>query len=229
MGIDQQALLNVKTNRVLLHPMWWGSLTLLVLNDHVFKGAGLLPTWLTGKLSDVAGLIVAPVLLCVLVGARRPLSRLICFFAVASVFAGQNLSEQVATVLVDVVSVVGIRWTIVTDPSDLLALVSLPLAWWLVNEGGVRLGPARPMVRRAFLFVGAWACVATSVPGEDVSSEDDSNVRHVFVCGNGHVEADEECDDGNHVNGDGCSNLCMEEQPNFTGGAGGYGGSGGGA
>jgi hypothetical protein len=43
-GIDQQALLDVKTKRVLLHPMWWGALTLLVLNDHVFKGAGLLPT-----------------------------------------------------------------------------------------------------------------------------------------------------------------------------------------
>jgi hypothetical protein len=122
---------------------------------------------LTGKLSDVAGLIVAPVLLCVLVGARRPVSRLICFFAVASVFAGQNLSEQVATVLVDVVSVFGIRWTIVTEPSDLLALVSQPLAWWLVNEGGVRLGPGRPMVARALLFVGVWACVATSEDGGD--------------------------------------------------------------
>lgn len=32
------------------------------------------------------------------------------------------------------------------------------------------------------------------------------------VCGNGHVEAGEQCDDGNHRNGDGCSEDCRWEQ-----------------
>jgi hypothetical protein len=50
----------------LAHPAWWLALALLALNDHVLKGAGLLPAWLTGKLSDVAGLVVAPVLLAAL-------------------------------------------------------------------------------------------------------------------------------------------------------------------
>lgn len=31
------------------------------------------------------------------------------------------------------------------------------------------------------------------------------------VCGNGLLEGDERCDDGNHVRGDGCSPMCREE------------------
>ncbi len=42
----------------LLHPVVVASLGVLILNDHVFKA--LWPGVLTGKLSDVAGLIVAP-------------------------------------------------------------------------------------------------------------------------------------------------------------------------
>ncbi|GIV28719.1 MAG: hypothetical protein KatS3mg027_2533 [Bacteroidia bacterium] len=32
------------------------------------------------------------------------------------------------------------------------------------------------------------------------------------VCGNGYLEPPEECDDGNLVNGDGCSDQCLLEQ-----------------
>ena len=38
----------------LQHPLWWGALALLLVNDHLLKGAGLLPSFLTGKLK-VAG------------------------------------------------------------------------------------------------------------------------------------------------------------------------------
>jgi cysteine-rich repeat protein len=33
------------------------------------------------------------------------------------------------------------------------------------------------------------------------------------VCGNGKLEAGEECDDGNTVSGDGCSCTCTIEPP----------------
>lgn len=46
---------------LVLHPVALVGLTLLVLNDHVLKGVG--PGWLTGKLSDVAGLLFLPFLL----------------------------------------------------------------------------------------------------------------------------------------------------------------------
>ncbi|NNB83957.1 hypothetical protein HI113_00040 [Corallococcus exiguus] len=45
----------------LLHPMVLVAVVLLVLNDHVFKARW--PSWWTGKLSDVAGLAMFPVLL----------------------------------------------------------------------------------------------------------------------------------------------------------------------
>ena len=48
--------------RGLTHPGWWCALALLALNDHMLKGSGLLPGALTGKLSDVAGMVAAPVL-----------------------------------------------------------------------------------------------------------------------------------------------------------------------
>ena len=44
----------------LLHPVAVAAVVLLVLNDHLFKP--ILPGLLTGKLSDVAGLLLAPVL-----------------------------------------------------------------------------------------------------------------------------------------------------------------------
>ncbi|GMU08969.1 hypothetical protein ASNO1_52220 [Corallococcus caeni] len=45
----------------LLHPWVLVSVLLLVLNDHVFKARW--PSWWTGKLSDVAGLAMFPLLL----------------------------------------------------------------------------------------------------------------------------------------------------------------------
>ena len=36
------------------------------------------------------------------------------------------------------------------------------------------------------------------------------------VCGDGVVDAGEQCDDGNLINGDGCSETCEVEQPPST-------------
>ena len=45
-----------------------------------------------------------------------------------------------------------------------------------------------------------------------------------FYCGDGIVNGDEECDDGNNINGDGCSNICKTESSTIItgGGGGGY-------
>ena len=67
--------------RALATPLFATALLVLALNDHVLKGAGLLPGWLTGKLSDFAGLIVAPVVLAVLLRTRRRVGFAICLAA----------------------------------------------------------------------------------------------------------------------------------------------------
>ena len=48
-----------------LHPLIWGAAALMAVNDQLLKGWG--PGWLTGKLSDVAGLAFAPALLVALI------------------------------------------------------------------------------------------------------------------------------------------------------------------
>ena len=56
----------------LCHPLPIAAVLVLTLNDHVLKGSGLLPGWLTGKLSDFAGLFFFPLLLAALArGAAR--------------------------------------------------------------------------------------------------------------------------------------------------------------
>ena len=65
-------------------------LALLVVNDWLLKGAGWLPGWFTGKLSDAAGLVVAPVVLATVFAlARVPIAvaRGLAVAFVAVVFA----------------------------------------------------------------------------------------------------------------------------------------------
>lgn len=55
-------------------------------------------------------------------------------------------------------------------------------------------------------------CAFECATNHDWNTESGSCVaRVVAVCGNGEVEADEECDDGNTASGDGCSSDCTIE------------------
>jgi len=86
-----QASLPVRTVRIdvpgglLLHPAVLAAIALFVVNDHVFKPAH--PGWLTGKLSDVAGLVFFT--LAAVTGGRRARTFAVlgATFAVAA-FAG---------------------------------------------------------------------------------------------------------------------------------------------
>jgi hypothetical protein len=142
-------------------PIWWAALLVLLLNDHVLKGAGLLPAWLTGKLSDVVGLVVAPPLLCALAGARSRRAGVACFAAVAAVFAVVKISADAAELWCAMAAAFGLRWTMVADPTDLVGLCALPLAWRLC----VRPRAAAVWRERGGLVLGAVACIATSGGG----------------------------------------------------------------
>ena len=150
---------------------WLFALCLLVLNDHWLKTADLVPGWLTGKLSDFAGLVVAPLLAMELIRARRRSERLIAFSAPVVVFVAINLSPAFARMVEEAMGVVGISWRIWTDPTDLIALLVLPLAWKLANEP-ISYEPREKVsfTQRVMLALGAFACMATSVPTEQMSS-----------------------------------------------------------
>lgn len=79
--------MNTPASRTLVTPTVLGAIALLVLNDHVLKTA--YPGFVTGKLSDIAGMIFFPLLLataCEQLGLRRAMTTIVaaaCATAIA--------------------------------------------------------------------------------------------------------------------------------------------------
>lgn len=142
------------------HPLTVTAVVVLLLNDHLLKP--LWPGALSGKLSDVAGLIVAPPLLDLLV--RRPrLSILVtgvAFTLVKTTAVGAALASQAWTLV----------WgpsRVLADPVDLVALPALYAAWWAwrhPDARAVRLARAAIVVPLTVLAVAATGQVDTFTP-----------------------------------------------------------------
>lgn len=160
--------------RALLTATWLVALAVLALNDHVLKGAGVLPGALTGKLSDFAGMIVAPVLLAVLLRVRSRRGLLACHAAVGAVFAGINLSPELAAAWSQLMGLVW-PWHITVDPTDLVAIPALALGWRALVPAMTRPAPALapwlPAAGQASaVAIGGFFCVATSEDQGDRTS-----------------------------------------------------------
>ena len=153
----------------LLHPLAVGAVAVLVVNDHLLKAA--YPGLITGKLSDVAGLVFFPLLLVglaevVLAAAGRwtapSLAALraavvvtACLFAVAKATSAGALAAglalgtlrwapgALAAVLTGSAAPGFAPATVTVDPADLLALPALLAA---LAIGGARVRSARPGV-----------------------------------------------------------------------------------
>ncbi|MEM6990708.1 MAG: hypothetical protein AAF721_09430 [Myxococcota bacterium] len=152
--------------RALVHPLWLGSLAVLALNDHVLKGAGILPDFATGKISDLAGMLVAPLLLAVVLGARSRRMWLAAHAAVALVFGAIQIIPAAVTAWSAAMAAVGSPWLITPDPTDLIALPVLLVSAWFyprVMNGSVRTH-ARASAEIGIAGVGVALCAATSPP-----------------------------------------------------------------
>ena len=151
----------------LAHPLWWGALALLLVNDHLLKGSGTVPGWLTGKLSDFAFLIVAPVVFATLIPCGTPARRTLAVSSVAGLFVAAKLHPGVSDAVVALLARAGLRWRLWPDPTDLVALAVLPLTGWLLartsrSPDDRRAPRSRVGVERAGVVLGALACLATS-------------------------------------------------------------------
>lgn len=143
---------------------WWvltAAVCGLVTNDHLLKGSGLVPGWLTGKLSDLCGLAVAPAVLVLGLGLGRAGPRVLAHLAVAVVFSAIKLSPAAAGMLERLTSAVGWPWAIWCDPTDLLALPALAIAWWLTAPTPLQAEVPPRRWRLVVLGVGAVACAAS--------------------------------------------------------------------
>jgi hypothetical protein len=152
----------------LAHPSSVAAVLLLLVNDHLLKGRW--PGWLTGKLSDFAGLYFFPFLLMLLLAplsfwlAPRSVGQL-AFALTALWFAGVKLSAPVHRLtLLLVEGLIGGAAgpvSIARDPSDVWALLSLLPAWALWRYSASADAPARRRTQVAVLTVAALACMAT--------------------------------------------------------------------
>lgn len=153
--------------RCLQHPATWISIGLLLFNDHVLKTTN--PSWLTGKLSDIAGLFFFPFVVA------AGLSFILARFKVSTQFTGayafgfvaiwfvllktnqpiNDLTAQFASL------VVGFRTNFRLDPTDLLSLFILIPAWILWRQP-----VSKKNSRWAYfsLLLGSFAAIATSPP-----------------------------------------------------------------
>jgi hypothetical protein len=153
----------------LCRPLPVASACVLAINDHLLKGAGLVPAAVTGKLSDVAGLVLFPILLCALVRA-------------AAALAGRELSRRAVAGPVALATAAGFAavklWPgfnalvarlwgpNVLDPSDLWALPMVAVAWlWLLERDRAGRQVRAPGWARATALLGMLAvCAATPAP-----------------------------------------------------------------
>lgn len=133
-----------------LHPVALAAVVVLVVNDWVLKprfhGA------VTGKLSDVAGLAFAPVLLSAVIGlvlhvarARDPSlthRRLVaCCVATAAGFAAVKLCAPIREALA---ALIGHHAEFYPDLTDLLALPAVLVSYWIGRDELRRVPLGRP-------------------------------------------------------------------------------------
>lgn len=128
---------------MLLRPVPLFALVLLVANDHFLKYAGLLPGWLTGKLSDFAGMVVAPVVLVEALQLLRVRGTLRMHGLIACALTGvvfallktvPHFNAVYLSVSKTLLSPLGWHVSALLDATDLLALSALAVPLFLTRR-----------------------------------------------------------------------------------------------
>lgn len=130
----------------LVHPISLAAIAILVINDHWLKQA--YPGWITGKLSDVAGLVFFPLLIWALVHRGFVIGLVATGVAFAAIKLWQPATDVggwafgIARWPLDALA----SWSlpelhpasVVRDPTDLLALPALAVSWWVHSRAQPR-------------------------------------------------------------------------------------------
>jgi hypothetical protein len=141
----------------LAHPVSLGGLLLLLLNDHFFKQ--LWPGFVTGKLSDLAGMLMFPPLLTTLLALALPRVQpktlaVVALCMTGCGFSALKLDGYLAERASDLLTIVSGPSVLRADATDLLALPALGLAWLAFRQAARRTVPSRQarLVRTVILL-----------------------------------------------------------------------------
>ena len=159
---------------LLASPVFVASVVVLLLNDHVLKAAW--PGLITGKLSDIAGVVMVAIALTAVLGGRRHAA----FVTTGVAF---TLLKTVPAVANAAVPLLGGRTR--TDPTDVLALLALvPLWQWLARPA-----PA-PTDRRGWVVAMQVVAVSTAVFATTSSGCSPDGVSEFRATANGSLITD---------------------------------------
>ncbi|MEU1727288.1 hypothetical protein [Nonomuraea sp. NPDC005692] len=164
---------------------------LLLLNDHLFKP--LWPGLLTGKLSDLAGLVVTPALMALLLGRRADLAATVL---TGLLFTFMKTTETGADLASQGWSLVAGPSRVLADPTDLIALPALALAWWVRQRSAGTDSPRRRIMVTVPLAVLAVTATAASVPPSAALSVDVTESGKIVVGTTGAEQRSRLSDDG---------------------------------
>jgi hypothetical protein len=168
--------------RAMVHPATWVCIFVLLLNDQLLRWRW--PSWMTGKLGDVAWLAFAPLIVALglallgHVASRWGLRQngrgqnaviLVSIALVGGVFAViKTLPAATALFHTGFNAVFGWRPLLVRDPTDLLTLPALAIAWliWRDSAWAARQHrpPAQKQGQRSFRLTGwSWAALGLAL------------------------------------------------------------------
>lgn len=134
--ITTNNLMKPQRHHLLINYVFIAGLLLLALNDHLWKD--LYGNWITGKLSDFAGVLILPIFLAYIFNTRGRgvIVATVLFFA----YWKSPLSQG----LIDGINAAGlVHYARVVDYTDLIAFAVLPLSWRVIRAPESYLLPVR--------------------------------------------------------------------------------------
>ena len=164
----------VRNKYLLLNHIFLASLLILLLNDHYLKYA--YSNWLTGKLSDVAGIILLPLLLLYIFPRLK--NKTILLSALLFVCWKSSFSQPIIDLYNQYFFVQTSR---IVDYTDLLVLIFLFIPYLTINKVGqwnhIKLPAVNPMIMIIPTVIGL---LATSPPPSFYYTRSNGNL----ICSN---------------------------------------------
>jgi hypothetical protein len=149
--------------RAMISPLFVAAVLVMAVNDHLLKGAGIIPASITGKLSDFAFLFFVPIVVAFVFRVRSHGPLVVIYVSIAILFSAVNLSGWFSQLVEHIFGLAMIPMHLWPDATDLLALMIMPLSIWFVHRrratSRIELGG---LLRCAIAVVCFIACAATS-------------------------------------------------------------------